>query len=73
MIADYVYDALAGQDKPYAAQLLSRRASLSFRLNYYFIKLKIAACHSAGRIFDETMTNSRMSRACRTYRFYSST
>jgi hypothetical protein len=36
MIADYVYDALAGEDKPYAAQLLARRAPLSFWLKYYF-------------------------------------
>jgi hypothetical protein len=55
MITDYVFDALAGEDKPYAAQLLSRRAPLSFWLKYYFIKLKIAVFHSAARIFDETM------------------
>lgn len=55
MIADYVHDALAGDDKPYAAQLLSRRAPLSFWLKYYFIKLKIEVCHSNERTFDETM------------------
>lgn len=55
MIADYVHDALAGEDKPYAAQLLSRRAPPSSWLKYYFIKLKIAVCHSTERIFDEIM------------------
>ncbi|MDD5578143.1 MAG: hypothetical protein PHY16_02540 [Methylobacter sp.] len=50
-----MYDAQAGQDKPYAAQLLTRRAPLSFWLNYYLIKLKIALGTSAGRVFDETM------------------
>ncbi len=55
MIADYVYDALAGEDKHYAAQLLSRRAPLSSWLKYRFIKLKITLLHSAGRVFDETM------------------
>jgi hypothetical protein len=54
-IYDYVYDAQAGLDKPYAAQLLTRRAPLSFWLNYYLIKLKIAVGTSAGRVFDETM------------------
>ena len=54
-IYDYIYDALAGEDKPYSAQLLSRRAPLSFWLKYYFIKLKIAVWHSTGRIFHETM------------------
>lgn len=55
MIAEYVYDALAGEDKPYAAQLLSRSAPFSSWLRYYFIKFKIAAFHTAERIFDETM------------------
>jgi len=55
MLAEYVYDALAGEDKPYAAQLLSRRAPLSAWIKYYFIKLKIAVLHSAERVFDEIM------------------
>jgi predicted RNase H-like HicB family nuclease len=55
MIAEYVYDALAGEDQPYAAQLLSRSAPLSSWLKYYFLKAKIALCHTAERIFDETM------------------
>ena len=40
MIIEYVYDALVGEDKIYAEQLLSRQASLSFWLKYYFIKIK---------------------------------
>lgn len=55
MLAEYVYDALVGEDKPYAAQLLSRRAPLSTCLKYYFIKLKITVLHSAERVFDEIM------------------
>jgi hypothetical protein len=55
MIAEYVYDALAGEDKHYAAQLLLRRAPLFFWLKYYFIKLKIAVFHSTEHIFNETM------------------
>ncbi len=55
MIAEYVYDALAGEDKLYAAQLLSRRAPLSSWLKYYFIVAKIVLCHSKERTFDETM------------------
>ncbi|TAN46690.1 MAG: DUF1902 domain-containing protein [Methylococcaceae bacterium] len=55
MITDYVYAALAGEDKPYAAQLLSRRAPLSSWLKYHLIKLKIILLHSAGRVFNETM------------------
>lgn len=55
MISEYVYDALAGEDKPYSAQLLSRSAPLSSWLKYYFIVVKIALCHSKERTFDETM------------------
>lgn len=55
MIADYVYDALVGEDKPYAAQLLLRRAPFSSWLKYHFLKLKIALFHSAEQVFDETM------------------
>ena len=55
MIAEYVYDALAGEDKPYAAQLLSRRAPVSTWLRYYLIVAQIYLCHSTGRTFDETM------------------
>jgi predicted RNase H-like HicB family nuclease len=55
MIAEYVYDALAGVDKPYAAQLLSRRAPLSSWLKYYIIRFKVALLHNPARVFDETM------------------
>ncbi|SJM92515.1 conserved hypothetical protein [Crenothrix polyspora] len=55
MIADYVYDALVGEDKFYAAQLLSRHAPFSTWLKYHFIKLKIALLHSAERVFDEML------------------
>ena len=55
MIAEYVFDALVGQDKAYAAQLLSRRAPLSVWLKYRFIKLKSTVLHGPGRVFDEIM------------------
>jgi hypothetical protein len=54
-IFDYVHDALVGEDKHDTTQLLSRRAPFSLWLKYYFIKLKIVACHSSERIIDETM------------------
>jgi len=61
-IASYLYDALEGPDKKYAAQLLSRKAPISFRAKYYFYKMvcnfhqakkeaKNGICH----IFNEIM------------------
>ena len=38
-IQSYLYDALAGADKEYALQLLSRKAPLSFRVKYHYYKL----------------------------------
>jgi len=55
MIADYVHDALVGEDKPYAAQLLSRSAPVSSWIKYLWIRLRIALCHTKERVFDETM------------------
>ena len=55
MIAEYVYDALVGVDKPYASQLLTRSAPLSSWLKYQLIRLRIALCHTHEHIFDETM------------------
>lgn len=51
MIKEYVYDALEGEDKIYANQLLSRRAPLSAWFKYYVMKI----FHSSNHIFDETM------------------
>ncbi|MEQ1635869.1 MAG: DUF1902 domain-containing protein [Methylococcales bacterium] len=42
MIRDFIYDALVGEDKPYAAQLLLRHAQLSFWAKYYLIRLRLA-------------------------------
>jgi len=36
MIAEYVYDALAGEDRDFGPQLLSRRAPLRDWLKYYW-------------------------------------
>lgn len=42
MVVEYVYDALVGEDKAHAAELLSRKAPMGFWLKYYYIK---AICH----------------------------
>jgi predicted RNase H-like HicB family nuclease len=55
MITEYVYDALVGEDRFYASQLLSRRAPLSAWLKYYLMKFKNIIFHSANYTFDETM------------------
>lgn len=39
MILEYVYDALAGEDKQYAGQLLSRRAPAKDWAKYYVYSL----------------------------------
>jgi len=55
MIKEYVYDALVGEDRLYAAQLLTRRAPWSSWFKYYIVKLSALFLHSTGRVFDETM------------------
>ncbi|PPK76687.1 uncharacterized protein DUF1902 [Methylobacter tundripaludum] len=55
MIKEYVYDALEGEDKIYASQLLSRRAPFSAWFKYYVMKIKNNIFHSSNHIFDETM------------------
>lgn len=39
MIAEYVYDALVGEDREYAAQLLKRRAPARYWVEYYSLRL----------------------------------
>ena len=39
MMVEYVYDALAGEDREFAEQLLNRKAPLSQIATYYWIKL----------------------------------
>ena len=39
MVCEYLYDALEGDDRPYASQLLSRRAPLRYWARYYFRKI----------------------------------
>lgn len=55
MITEYVYDALVGEDKQYASQLLSRTAPLSSWVKYYLILIKNVLFHGDGRTFAETM------------------
>jgi hypothetical protein len=54
-IADYVYDALVGDDKEFAHQLLTRKAPLQFWARYYWLKLKTSLFHTTGAFFDEVM------------------
>ncbi|MGR9106819.1 MAG: DUF1902 domain-containing protein [Gammaproteobacteria bacterium] len=55
MITEYVYDALVGEDRAYAAQLLSRRSPLSTWIKYQFIRLKASLGRTQEQIFDEIM------------------
>lgn len=41
-VREYVHDALAGQDRRFAASLLSRKAPLSTYMRYYRVKALIA-------------------------------
>ena len=57
-IAEYVYDAVAGEDREYAADLLSRKAPLSQWLEYYWYKLINRLTHRKDgphKPFDETL------------------
>lgn len=57
MIEDYLLD-IQGQDAPYAAQLLARRAPLSFWLKYFWVvvRLKLRAFSGPRAPFVETFT-----------------
>lgn len=46
MISEYVHDALVGEDKEHAAQLLTRRAPLSLYLKYYLISMHVSLHHA---------------------------
>ncbi len=48
MISEYIYDALAGEDKEHAAALLSRRAPFKYWLKYYLYSalISIGAVHN---------------------------
>ncbi len=55
-ISSYLYDALEGEDKEYAAQLLSRKAPIVFRAKYAFYKILInfhKAKNGMNHIFNE--------------------
>ncbi len=48
MMSDYVYDALAGEDREFVGQLLTRKAPFSQFATYYWISLM----HSIGFLRD---------------------
>jgi hypothetical protein len=50
MIEDYVFDALQGEDREYAPQLLSRKAPLGYWLKYYGYVLLAKAGMLGGEI-----------------------
>ncbi len=55
-IGSYLYDALEGEDKEYANQLLSRKAPIVFRAKYTFYKILInfyKAKNGINHIFNE--------------------
>ena len=57
-IASYMQEALAGEDREYADQLLSRKSPLGFRLRYHFYSLLCyfdTAKKSICQIFTEVM------------------
>ena len=57
-IASYMQEALAGEDREYADQLLSRKSPLEFRLRYHFYSLLCyfdTARESICQIFNEVM------------------
>ena len=56
MTQEYVYDALAGEDKDYSDQLLNRKAPADEWLKYYFLWTKTHLLHLSSKlqcIFDE--------------------
>lgn len=56
MIVEYVYDAVAGEDKAHAAELLSRKAPLPYWLKYWYYRARErvgAARHGLWRLFSE--------------------
>jgi hypothetical protein len=57
-IAEYLYDALAGEDRQYADQLLTRKAPASLWIKYYCTKTlsKVIDAHNGIReFFNEIM------------------
>lgn len=57
-IVSYLNDALTGEDRKYAAQLLSRKSPVAFRIKYHFYKFLCqidGAKENICRIFDEVM------------------
>ena len=54
-IADYVHDALVGDDREFAHQLLKRKAPLHFWARYYWLKLTTTLFNGTGAFFDEVM------------------
>jgi hypothetical protein len=51
MIKEYVFDALVGEDKDYAQQLLSRKAPLLEWLKYYFYLVMCRFTHARKGVY----------------------
>ena len=57
MIKEYVYDALVGEDKDYADQLLNRRSPFMEWVKYYLLQFKVKLWHAQDNLqyFKETL------------------
>lgn len=66
-IGEYVYDALCGDDREFADQLLTRKSPLSMRLYYYVVRFAgglLAWRHKVARLFSETLPMQPVPNRC---------
>lgn len=66
-IREYVYDALCGDDREYADQLLMRKSPLGIRLYYHLVRLvgTLPSWRRAVlRLFNETLPMQPVARPC---------
>lgn len=66
-IGEYVYDALCGDDRAYADQLLTRKSPLSVRLYYYVASLASSVLKWRAtmlRMFTETLPMQPVGSHC---------
>lgn len=66
-IGDYVYDALCGDDRDYAEQLLTRKSPLGIRLYYHLVRLAgslLSWRHAMLRLFTETLPIQPVGARC---------
>jgi len=54
-MVEYVYDALAGEDKEFGADLLRRKAPLALLAKYHYIKARVHFDQATSRLFTELL------------------